>query len=84
MGDIKKRSKRTKEKEEGRRSSNEEIHIHILDDLLPIPTLFNIGIHHLPHPLDHPQGWLDVAEVGIRLEGIEPLLDALSLLRYER
>ncbi|KAG5303702.1 hypothetical protein I7I50_10544 [Histoplasma capsulatum G186AR] len=37
-------------------SSNQEIHIHILNDLLPIPAFLNTMVHDSPNFLNNTKG----------------------------
>lgn len=41
--------------------SDQEIHLHLFDNPLPVPTVLHIGVHHLPHPLNHFERWFDIA-----------------------
>lgn len=65
-------------------SSNQEIHIHITDDLFPVPTILHPGIHNLPNPRNDLESRLDVSQVRVGLEILKALRDALALLGQER
>ena len=70
-------------KKKKKKLGDEKIHVHGLDDLLPVPTLFRFRVHHLPYLLHHFKGGLDVAQIGVGLERFKPLLDPLALPRHK-
>ena len=63
------------------RLSDQEIHVHVPDDLLPVPTVLDVGVHDLPHAVHYLEGRLDVAEIGVGFQRLESLADAVALFR---